>query len=67
LFAAAILGVAIDATYFPEDAPLSVFSAIVSGINCAYFWMSKRVRYVFDNWTGKWSYDDFVRSKTASA
>jgi hypothetical protein len=57
-----IIGLVIELVYFPEDATLSVISTVSASLLCLYFFVSKRVKYVFDNWSGKWSYDDFVNS-----
>jgi hypothetical protein len=57
-----IIGLVIELVYFPEDAILSVISTVFASLLCLYFFVSKRVKYVFDNWSGKWSYDDFVNS-----
>lgn len=60
LSTAGIIGLIIELVYFPEDAILSVISLTSASILCLYFFLSKRVKYVFDNWSGEWSYDDFV-------
>ena len=59
LVAASVMGAIIDGVYFPNDANLSWISAISSGIVCLYFFVSRRVRYVFDDWSGAWDYDAF--------
>lgn len=62
LAATGVLGWVIELNYWPEYALLSGISTFSAGIICLYFFTSKRVRYVFDNWSGKWSYEDFVDS-----
>ncbi|MDJ0712447.1 MAG: DUF2569 family protein [Woeseiaceae bacterium] len=60
-----IVGLVIEIVYFPDDAILSVISAISASIMCLYFFVSRRVKYVFDNWSGSWDYDDFTASISA--
>ena len=62
LTATGAVGWIIELNYSPEYALLSGISTLSAGIICLYFFTSKRVRYVFDNWPGKWSYEDFVDS-----
>lgn len=62
-----LIGLIIDLMYFPENAILSGISTVCAILLCLYFFVSKRVKYVFDNWSGKWSYEDFVNSVSARA
>lgn len=62
LAASGALAWIIEINYFPGYALFSAISAVWAGFVCLYFFTSKRVRSVFDNWSGSWSYDNFVDS-----
>jgi len=67
LLAANIAGTFIDAYYFENEVLLNIFSMVVNTIMCLYFFGSKRVKYVFDNWTGAWNYEDFQTSLSSDS
>lgn len=62
LVATGFIGFIIDFLFFPENAILSGIATVCAFLICLYFFFSKRVSYVFDNWSGNWNYDNFVDS-----
>lgn len=59
-----IIGAVIDLLYFAEEAVLSMIALVPTSIICLYFLFSQRVKYVLDNWNGRWNYNDFVNRKS---
>lgn len=66
-----IVSLIIGYAYFPEDENgnlMDIISLIVASVWCAYFYVSKRVRYVLAGGARDWSYEAFRgQLKPASA